>query len=92
MNGFALGINRQSVFAACRASGVDIDPIFAAQGDKELRFDESSLPKSSLGPFQRRFQPRFLLPLSSLFPFDPHSFPSSVFRSVQFAHTGAMPL
>jgi hypothetical protein len=32
--------------------GVDIDPIFAAQDNKEFRFDESSLPKSSLGPFQ----------------------------------------
>ena len=71
---------------------MDIDPILAAQGNKEFRFDESSLPKSSLGLFQRRSQPRFLLPLSSLFPFDPHLFPSSVFRSVQFAHTGAMPL
>lgn len=64
-NGSALGINRRSVFAACRASGVDIDTIFAAQGNKEFRFDESSSRKSSLGPFQRRSQPRFLLPLSS---------------------------
>mgnify|MGYP006934296027 FL=1 len=34
------------------------------------------------------------LPLAAvvIFPFDPHLFPSSVFRSIQFAHTGAMPL